>query len=578
MKNRMTLSILSLLVLGMFCFLALGYVFLPSLQSVKTDHLGGGIYKETITMTSKNAFGDSVVVEKINTGPRNEAGDFYGDVTIEEIRSDGGSKKKEICHIVNGYKHGKSLTYYGNDPDPWEVCYDNGYVVNCDGLSQTDTRGSSAFEILDASYPGYIFDKDTEQAKALVENYMDAIEARLATQTFEPWEFNGRYSDVLDSLEEEGNFDWQEQFLEARYNFIGVDLVKRFPYRLAQLDRYREGGQSSRQIIQNRYPTLEAYYQLFGATSEDLDTFFNDFDQRLDAIGALDTEDPLFVDSVEARIYRVLMGYLEEELTSSDILEFMAPPFNGSPEPNKLRTFLLGADGMVASPNASNKDMAFVMAILLSVEFHAGDPVLASVRKAWFAKQEVAMEPTLVSQRVDDPATPGIEIRGHVYENGGAEVIERGFVFATTHLPDIENAQTITVGSGTGEFTTTLLGLDKDKRYFVRGYAINEAGVAYGNQFEVTVQETSVLDPEASASTFSIFPNPARQELFLRHDDQVNGPVRLQVFDLQGRIVREEAVAGGGTVRIDLATLHPGAYLLQVSVGRSRSVQRFIKE
>lgn len=575
----MTLSILSLLVLGVFGFLATGYIN-PTLMEVKTDHLGGGIYKETISTVYRNFGGDSIYVDRTYLGPRNSAGEFHGDVTIEEVRSDETAKVKEICHLVNGNRHGKSLTYYGNDPKPLELCYDNGLLVDCDGLTLTETRGASAFEILDASYPWFIIDENTAQAKALVKDYMDAIEARLANQPVYPWDFDSYYNDVIDSLEEEGLYAWQEQFLEARYNQIGVALIKRFPYRLALLDRYREGMKPSGQIVKERYPGLEADFTLFGATEEDIAAFFSDFDIRMAAEGPLDVQDPLFIDSIDQRMYRVLVAYLEEGFTSTEIQQFLAPPFNGSVRPDELKSFLLGSDGLVASP-ADNGDMAFAMVILMAVQFDSGDPVRASVRKAWFANHKEPMPPTLVSQLLDDPATPGIEMRGHIYEDGGADVLERGFVWDTTNLPDLDNAHIVALGSGTGEFATALNGLEIGKRYFARGYAVNQGGVAYGNLFEFTVQEISSVNGVDHRVALNLFPNPVRSELFLRMEDIVAGTVQIRVSDLQGRIVREEILGNpgpDGTVRLDVSTLPQGAYFLQVRSDGRLGVQRFIKE
>lgn len=579
MKNRMTLSTLSLLVLGVFGYLATGYLN-PTLVGVKTKHLGGGIYRETTTSGYTDLFGDSIVIEKSITGARNDAGEFQGDVTIEEVRSDGTHQMKETCHMVYGLRHGKSLTYIGNDSIPVQRCYDNGYLVKCGGLTQTETRGASAFEILDASYPWFLIDENTAQAKALVEDYLDAIEARLANQPVNPWDFESYYSDVIDSLEEEGNYTWQEQFLEARYNPVGVSLVKRFTYRLALLDRYREGMKPSGQIVKERYPGLEADLLLFGATEEEIADFFADFDIRMAADGPLDTQDPLFIDSIDQRMYRVLVAYLEEGITSTEIQQFLAPPFNGSIRPEKLKPFLLGSDGLVASP-ADNGDMAFAMVILMAVQFDSGDPVRAAVRKAWFANHQEPMPPTLVSQLVDDPTTAGIEMRGHIYEDGGADVLERGFVWDTTYLPDLEKAHVVALGSGTGEFTTVLNGLEVGKRYFARGYAVNQGGVAYGNLFEFTVQEISSVDGVDHRVALNLFPNPVRSELFLRMEDIVPGPVQIRVSDLQGRIVREEILGNpgpDGTVQLDVSALPQGAYLLQVRSDGRLGAQRFIKE
>ncbi len=88
---------------------------------------------------------------------------------------------------------------------------------------------------------------------------------------------------------------------------------------------------------------------------------------------------------------------------------------------------------------------------------------------------------TSVSSITANSATGG----GNVTADGGASVTERGIVYATTQNPTTANSK-VTSGTGTGSFTANMTGLTANTTYYVRAYAINSAGTAYGSQVSFT--------------------------------------------------------------------------------------------
>jgi hypothetical protein len=68
---------------------------------------------------------------------------------------------------------------------------------------------------------------------------------------------------------------------------------------------------------------------------------------------------------------------------------------------------------------------------------------------------------------------------GNITSDGGKPITARGVCWSTSTIPYITNNKT-NDGSGTGNFTSNLTGLNKGTSYFVRAYAINSAGTAYG--------------------------------------------------------------------------------------------------
>jgi uncharacterized protein (TIGR02145 family) len=74
---------------------------------------------------------------------------------------------------------------------------------------------------------------------------------------------------------------------------------------------------------------------------------------------------------------------------------------------------------------------------------------------------------------------------GTVTSDGGATVTARGVCWNTSSNPTTANSHT-TDGSGTGTFVSNLTGLTLNTLYYVRAYATNSLGTAYGNEVSFT--------------------------------------------------------------------------------------------
>jgi len=74
----------------------------------------------------------------------------------------------------------------------------------------------------------------------------------------------------------------------------------------------------------------------------------------------------------------------------------------------------------------------------------------------------------------------------------GGSVSARGICYDTSENPTTGD-NTIASGSGTGEFSIDMTGLNKSTTYYVRGYATNEAGTAYSDQESFTTQAADFM-------------------------------------------------------------------------------------
>lgn len=92
---------------------------------------------------------------------------------------------------------------------------------------------------------------------------------------------------------------------------------------------------------------------------------------------------------------------------------------------------------------------------------------------------------------------------GNVNEDGGAIVTARGICWSTEQNPTTEDNHT-TDGNGTGSYTSTLTDLNPNTNYYVRAYATNEKGTAYGEEISFTTLELIVIElPEVKTVSVS---------------------------------------------------------------------------
>ena len=93
---------------------------------------------------------------------------------------------------------------------------------------------------------------------------------------------------------------------------------------------------------------------------------------------------------------------------------------------------------------------------------------------------------------------------GEVVANGGLDILRRGICWGTSHNPTIYN-NTLTAGGGMGSFECRMSYLYGNTTYYVRAFAANEAGVAYGNEVTFTTSPHPNTAPEgAIPALFSV--------------------------------------------------------------------------
>ena len=98
-----------------------------------------------------------------------------------------------------------------------------------------------------------------------------------------------------------------------------------------------------------------------------------------------------------------------------------------------------------------------------------------------------AISPVLTTGNISNITATTAISGGNITSDGGAPIVARGVCWSTSSSPITSNSKT-TDGTGTGSFTSSLTGLSSNTTYYVRAYASNRVGTAYGNQISFTTQ------------------------------------------------------------------------------------------
>ena len=93
--------------------------------------------------------------------------------------------------------------------------------------------------------------------------------------------------------------------------------------------------------------------------------------------------------------------------------------------------------------------------------------------------------PIVYTERIVQSSGTSATLEGQVIDEGGTTgVSERGIIIALFPNPLLgeTGVQKLPSGNGPGKFLATVDGLEKGRKYFIRAYARNSEGIAYGSE------------------------------------------------------------------------------------------------
>lgn len=112
--------------------------------------------------------------------------------------------------------------------------------------------------------------------------------------------------------------------------------------------------------------------------------------------------------------------------------------------------------------------------------------------------------PTVFTNNVTKVTTTSATLNGEIDYTGNETITERGFCYATTEMPDINDAK-VTAGTGIGEFSKDITGLKLGTTYYVRAYSICSKGITYGNVETLKTVYIELVSCEQTGSAMGVF-------------------------------------------------------------------------
>ena len=119
-----------------------------------------------------------------------------------------------------------------------------------------------------------------------------------------------------------------------------------------------------------------------------------------------------------------------------------------------------------------------------------------------FTKQNVTV-PTVTTSQVSNITHTTAKGGGNVTSAGNGTVTERGICWGTSHNPTTSGSHAAS-GTGTGSYTVNMTNLSPNTKYYVRAYAKNSAGTAYGSEVSFKTHPTPTAPTGAINGLFSV--------------------------------------------------------------------------
>jgi len=109
--------------------------------------------------------------------------------------------------------------------------------------------------------------------------------------------------------------------------------------------------------------------------------------------------------------------------------------------------------------------------------------------------------PIVTTATVVNITSTSAQSGGEVTNDGNSAVTARGVCWGTSPGPTLTDSHTQD-GDGTGQFTSYLAGLTPNTSYYVRSYATNSLGTAYGNEIDFTTGNNQIPCPGIPTITY----------------------------------------------------------------------------
>jgi hypothetical protein len=340
MRNSKVLSYISVVLLAIFIFLALGSPLVEQLRETFTSLIVGleRIYLTNPSLLAKilylpgwameAAYHDQTTdASQTRTGTNDSHGRHHGETqttlgsntngSVEKITNTGDYK------VIGNYEHGRRHgwhDYFNPDGSLYDrFYYQHGHRTAEPGQAKPIMNYSVSqsnvlsYNILQHENPWFMFKMMAYGIDgSRIESFMSALQSRMVF--YAPWDdtdFTNAFRDAVEDIYE------NDTLMVQHYEFIaaveGLTNMKNFDLRLAIIDRYLGAGETTFQILHDSYTDfLEGLPAL--VDGDMLKSFSDDLDSLMDIEGSIDLDDPAYIEYIEERLILALAEMFEENL------------------------------------------------------------------------------------------------------------------------------------------------------------------------------------------------------------------------------------------------------------------------
>jgi len=107
--------------------------------------------------------------------------------------------------------------------------------------------------------------------------------------------------------------------------------------------------------------------------------------------------------------------------------------------------------------------------------------------------QQENLIPELTTNPIIDISYNSAKSGGNIISTGGASIQSKGVVWSTSTNPTVELSTKTIDGSGNGNFNSQITNLNSNTLYYIRAYATNSTGTAYGNQLQFNTVNAPII-------------------------------------------------------------------------------------
>jgi len=185
-----------------------------------------------------------------------------------------------------------------------------------------------------------------------------------------------------------------------------------------------------------------------------------------------------------------------------------------------------------------------------------------------------AILPVLTTSQITSITNTTAQSGGDITSNGGADISVRGICWNTSGSPSITDSHT-SDGIGVGTFTSNLINLIHNTKYYVRAYATSTAGINYGNEINFTT--TNVGISQIDNTIISIYPNPTTEKLFISYDKPISKNSELIFRNIAGQTISILKLTNQ-TNELNVSNLPKGLYFIELKLNNQKIIRKIVIE